>query len=101
LKKITSRYSYNGYHPKIRRAQMKKVVIGVAFAAGLLAGLFASQLLEREALAQSNWQCMSWSLDSGGNVGAVSNFLAGAKTVELTSADVSVANRFALVACRQ
>jgi hypothetical protein len=80
---------------------MRKVAIAVIFAAGLLAGLFSSRLFEREALAQGNWQCMSWSMDSGGNVGAVSNFLAGAKTVELTSAGVAVGNRFALVACRQ
>ena len=66
-----------------------------------MAGLFTSHLLEREALAQSNWQCMSWTLDSNGNLGAVSNFLAGAKTVELTSAGVSVANRFVMVACKQ
>ena len=80
---------------------MKKMAIGVVFAAGLLAGLFASQLLERESLAQSNWQCMSWSMDPGGNVGAVSSFLSGAKTVELTSASTAIANRFALVACKQ
>ena len=80
---------------------MKRVTIGSIFAAGVLAGLFGSHLLEREALAQSNWQCMSWSMDPGGNVAAVSNFLSGAKTVELTSADVSVANRFALIACKQ
>ena len=80
---------------------MKRLAIGVVFAAGLLAGLFASQLLERGALAQSNWQGMSWSLDSGGNVNAVSNFLSGAKTVELTSASTTVATRFSLVACKQ
>jgi hypothetical protein len=44
---------------------------------------------------------MSWTLDSSGNLGSVSNFLAGAKTVQLTSAGVDVANRFALVACKQ
>ena len=80
---------------------MKKGVICVVFAAGFLAGRFTSQLLEREVLAESNWQCMSWTLDSSGNLGSVSNFLAGAKTVELTSAGVDVANRFALVACKQ
>ena len=80
---------------------MKKVVLGVVFAAGFLTGRFTSELLEHEAFAQSNWQCMSWTLDSSGNLGSVSNFLAGAKTVELTSAGVDVANRFALVACKQ
>ena len=80
---------------------MKKVVLAVVFAAGFLTGRSTSQLLEREALAQSNWQCMSWTLESSGNLGSVSNFLAGAKTVELTSAGVEVGNRFALVACRQ
>ncbi|HET9943265.1 MAG TPA: hypothetical protein VFR05_07990 [Terriglobia bacterium] len=80
---------------------MKKVIAGATFAAGLIAGLFGAQFLEREALAQSNWQCMSWALDSGGNVSAVSNFLSGAKTVELTSSGLSTANRIALVACKQ
>ena len=79
---------------------MRKLLI-VVFAAGFLAGLFTSHMLEREALAQNNWQCMSWSLDSGGNMGAVSSFLAGAKTVELTSAGLSIANRFELIACKQ
>jgi hypothetical protein len=77
------------------------MLAGFLFLAGLVVGLFAAQLLERDALAQSNWQCMSWSLDSGGNVAAVSNFLSGAKTVELTSAGVSANNRIALVACKQ
>jgi len=80
---------------------MRKIAIGVVFAAGFLTGRFTSQLLEREVLAQSNWQCMSWTMDSNGNLGAVTNFLAGAKTVELTSAGVSVANHFVLVACKQ
>jgi len=80
---------------------MKKLAIVSLFAAGLLAGLLVSQVLEPNALAQSNWNCMSWSLDSGGNVAALSNFLSGAKTVELTAAGVSVGNRFALVACKQ
>ena len=80
---------------------MRKMGISVVFGAGFLAGLFTSHMLEREALAQSNWQCMSWTLDSSGNLGPLSNFLAGAKTVELTSAGLEIANRFALVACKQ
>jgi hypothetical protein len=79
---------------------MRRVLI-IVFAAGFLAGMFASRLLERAVMAQSNWQCASWSLDSNGNLGPVSSFLAGAKTVELTSAGLSVANRFVLVACKQ
>ena len=79
---------------------MRKVLV-VVFAAGFVAGMFTSHLLEPEASAQSNWQCMSWTLDSGGNLAAVGSFLAGAKTVELTSAGIEVGNRFALVACKQ
>ena len=80
---------------------MKRTVIVIVFAAALLADLVAPRLLEREALAQTSRQCMSWTVESGGSLDDVATFLAGAKTVELTSAGLSIANRFALVACRQ
>ena len=80
---------------------MRKLTIGFIFASGLLVGMFAPRLVEREALAQGNWQCRSWTLDSGDTVGAVSNFLSGAQAVQLTSTGLSVANRVWLVACKQ
>ena len=80
---------------------MRKCAIGLIFAAGLAVAIVAPRLLEREALAQSNWQCMSWNLDSGGNVTAISKCLAGATNVQMTSTGTSVANRVWLVACKQ
>ena len=77
---------------------MKKVFAAALFAAGLGVGRSPCKFWNASALAQSNpqsnWQCMSWGLDPGGNVASVGNFLAGAKTVELTAAGVAVGTRF-------
>jgi hypothetical protein len=78
---------------------MKKVVFGRLFVAGLVVGLLGSQLLERDAMAQNNWQCMTWNLEPGGNASAVTNFLSGARNVELESAGLS-AGRFTVLACK-
>jgi len=82
---------------------MKKMVLGVVFASGLLAGLLASPLFERHASAQGDWQCMSWRINGGdNNLEPVSRFLAGANRVELTSTAYDpLRSRFALVACKQ
>jgi hypothetical protein len=73
---------------------MKKLGLGIVFGTGLFVGLLASQLVERDAMAQNNWQCMTWSFEPGGNANAVTNFLTGARTVELESAGLS-SSRFA------
>jgi len=78
---------------------MKKVTFGIVFLAGLIVGLIASQFPGFEAMAQNNWQCMTWNLEPGGNANVVSSFLSGAHNVELESAGLS-AGRFTVLACK-
>ena len=71
----------------------------MVFITGVVAGLIVSHVPGFEAMAQSNWQCMSWNIEPGGNASAVTNFLSGARSVELESAGLS-AGRFTVLACK-
>jgi hypothetical protein len=78
---------------------MKKVTFGIVFGAGLVVGLLVTHFPGFEAMAQNNWQCMTWNLEPGGNANPVSSFLSGARQFELESAGLS-AGRFTVLACK-
>jgi hypothetical protein len=71
--------------------------------AGMAIGFAAARLLpEPVVTAQgSGWQCQSWSFTKGESVAPVAAWLGQARNAQITSAGLSVAGLYNLVACKQ
>ena len=80
---------------------MKRAMVASVFVAGLVVGYFMAGFSETTVLAQRPWQCKSWEMDSKtDNTGVIGTFLGSATNVQLAAAGVSVASRYAVIACR-
>jgi hypothetical protein len=72
------------------------------FIAGFLSGVAVTgQRPEPVVSAQAGWQCRTWTLESTDNADPIGPWLGTAARVEIATAGLAIAGRYALVACRQ
>lgn len=72
------------------------------FSAGVVLGVaLTGQPQEPVVSAQAGWQCRSWTLESEESGDPIGPWLGSAAHVEIASAGLAIAGRYALVACKQ
>jgi hypothetical protein len=77
------------------------MVVGLVSAGVLIGDTLAGLRPEPVVSAQAGWQCRSWTLDSNESADAVGSWLGTAARVEISTAGLEAAGRYALVACKQ
>ena len=81
---------------------MTRTMGAVSVVAGIALGFAGSRFVpEPVVAAQTSWQCKSWVFQRQADASEIGTWLGPAKTVQISTAGLSQAGMYSVVACKQ